>query len=712
MNEMSRVLILAVLATALPSCSTSTPPGRSSPPVLVAAPQPGLPPVPTPAQLEAAACTGVLWIGIRNGQAQPCGQISYPNGWTGEDLFEHQSDEHSENLAKFCLIRWDGAQYPPPDLLDDFAGNWQQHFDELDADCLAVAPAATADYKEWRASETALHAGMSPTSAAGSGGVRLAFLDTGETSDEPYRDRPSPASDPCADGQPCSPHGFSLVTLGRRLLCGGPRTIARCAGVELTSQLALPRLPEDGARAELRPAGGLVGYLSDVARAINREVHAWEAWRPTATPPAGLVMSLSFGWEAYFGGPFERPDEMPARAHAVYAALEHAVCRGALVVAAAGNFQGPPNFGEDAPTSSDAAVLPGAWETKPAPSAIGRHACLEIDRVAYAPLVHSVGGLDADDRPLPNTRPLAMPRLAAYSDHVVVRAYGEPGMATSSLTGSSVGTAVVASAAAAVWSRVPTLSPAAVMQAVYDAGSGVAADVTGAPRLSDYYLVGLGSGPPPVHGIRVRDVVNAAVSPSPVLPPWICGTACAAAPPVDDWDSLPQEAIKSAPAGGTGCHNELAGEGACPHWTYPNIDATPWGGPQPGSNPCTNCNHTPPHSPASVYIELDPEFRLGGEKVSSVADVVLIIGADITDQDWDSNTSGTEQSYRYPVPGISFIAGSNRKVVCIDPSVLDALPDEYGMLLSMTVTTSTGLRSLIAPVLALPADVPGPCTSP
>ena len=172
-------------------------------------------------------------------------------------------------------------------------------------------------------------------------------------------------------------------------------------------------------------------------------------------------MNLSLGWDPALGG-LETPDsDIPAPALAVRTALEHAVCEGALVIAAAGNRSG-------GPTEETGPLLPAAWEERAGPTRARCEALGVTTRdqnfplpgqLAYRPLVFAAGGVRADDSPLFNSREGSEPRLVAFGDHVKVPAPGaqEGPLWTGLLTGTSVSAAVVSASVAAAWYYVNTI---------------------------------------------------------------------------------------------------------------------------------------------------------------------------------------------------------------------------------------------------------------
>jgi hypothetical protein len=95
---------------------------------------------------------------------------------------------------------------------------------------------------------------------------------------------------------------------------------------------------------------------------------------------------------------------------------------------------------------------------------------IEADTSRYAPLVHSVGGVDGRDERLAITRPWGHPRLAAYGMEVTAPAKKVEKGYTEPLTGTSMSAAIVSGIAAGVWRARPTLTAAEVIGLVYSSG--------------------------------------------------------------------------------------------------------------------------------------------------------------------------------------------------------------------------------------------------
>jgi hypothetical protein len=416
--------------------------------------------------------------------------------------------------------------------------------------------------------------------------VRVALLDTQPTGH--------------TGGPGNSDHGFTLARIVERLVCrdedGGG-----CAA-RIVPRLALPisDFAWDDPRATTFDwqNGGYFGTIDQLAQAVWEELGAWRG-----SGEEHLVLNLSVGWVGErFGGLERRVERMPVPVRATYRALQVASCRGALVVAASGNRVGGPEI-ETGP------LLPGGWEWREAPD---RRACRKLlgeEALGAAPaggggpLVYAAGGIHGDGQPLVNARPESEPSRVAYADHAVVG--GEEGGATSILTGSSVATSVVASAAAVVWHHRPELSRAEVMALVWGSGESL-------ERRADLHP---GSTPPAVRRIAVCPALAHACRDG--------GGRCAEVGPVScpEMPRDPPELSEIPPscttvtvdaaqlfvagetvAGHDFCDTETlhfdpeVGEppDPCPFRQYFGVRARPWTAPQPETNPCSGCDIRPP----------------------------------------------------------------------------------------------------------------------
>jgi hypothetical protein len=538
-----------------------------------------------------------------------CPEPRPSGGWTTAGLFPGATDAW---LKRFCLYEHAGVSPAPPHV-----GGLQR----LDPDAMALAPMGGAlrdalwpslrDHFLQQAGHAELPA------VAGAELVRLAVVDTAATRETGGEADPG-----------TSPHGYTLLNMAKELTCDA----AGACRAQVSSRLALAWMCFDrNQQAGCRnlAEGGIVGSIAEVAAAIYTET---EAWRATTT--RRLVLNLSIGWPGVFGGSEPVIDQMPAPVAASLAALEYASCRGAIVVAAAGNRSWGPQ-GDAGP------LYPAGWEARTAPSFVAcqdrgaqpRPADFPGASGIYRPLVHAVGGVDAGGRPLANSRPGGEPRLVAFADHAVVEdALGAP---TAVFAGSSVATLVASAAAATVAYYRPDLRPDQVMDMVYTSG----ADLGRVPAFC------LGGAPCPVTTLHARRASLCAAAAEACTKPGSCPALpeCldAAALDLSGVDLRPfVETAQPADLGTLGtrfptsatCRGERLLHGKpvprdpCPHWQYYGGWPYRAADPQPGSDPCPNCTEMLVDGLAGgtgvLYVEIDDQFQ--GE----LTDATLKCGAE------------------------------------------------------------------------------------
>lgn len=607
------------------------------------------------------------WIGLKSDlESHDCPDAP---GWTAGPLFAQEDESPIPlGLRGFCLYEGTDADASP---LKGLVGRGD--LAAVAPDHMAVGTSANElkaamwqelrDHFLARAGDVDLPVGPGPP-------PRLAFADTGPTN----------AVDPENGWTDSSPHGYTLANLAKELLCDS----AGACLAEVTSRLALPHTDLSPDRHPL--LGGYIGTLGEAAVAIRGEVHAWE----TAAGGGPLIVNLSLGWDGVlFGGVQAKVEDMPLGVRAVYRAIEDAVCRGALVVAAAGNVGGGPD-----PESGP--LHPAAWEQRPAPS---YPSCVRALRgtgkpdpslwpAAYWPLVWAAGGVGAGGGALANARPGGEPGLAAFADHAV--AADSRGAPTATLTGSSVAAAVVSAAAAAVWHYRPGLKPHEVMALVYDGGDDLSRD-------AEYCLGGTAGLPCPLAGHAVRRVsLCAAVDQACASGGGACPASLPSCPAVADLDlssvdlgaflDPPPTAVdlddKTFSSAVTGCggetlHYSVRPPDPCPHHQYYGLTVELWIGPQPGSNPCSACwmdsnvnANLAGGGTATLRLEIDPDFD------GTLTSPTLILGVETYDLD----------------PASTLFAGDQAVIENV-PVPLDA---ETPILLSFTLN---GTRSVVSPVL-------------
>ncbi|MCR9160710.1 MAG: S8/S53 family peptidase [Nannocystaceae bacterium] len=375
--------------------------------------------------------------------------------WSGEAVF--QGSAVPSGLRRYCAYSFDGSATAADveDLEHAITTRHGTPF-ELGVDCQAVEPQNTAitdaigpdlhAFFDWMSGHITADQAQAAVQLLTPAPIHTAVVDT-------YPQHP------VAPPEPNSTHGPVVASVIESFLCpsGG-------CNAKVRTYLGLPRTADGLDLTD----GGQVGRQSDLARGIFAALVADQA-----SGSDHLVINLSVAWEAEEFGGMNLGDMDPA-ARAVYDVIRVARCRGALIVAAAGNQSGISCTGE--------AMAPARWEGIAAPAA-GECTDLGIanpfvDPVAGSRLVHAVGGLFGPNTPMANSRGLGMPRLAAAASHTT--ASTRQGLQLPAVrTGTSIAAAVTSATASLVWSYRPELSPSEVMNALYNSGSvvsGVASD--------------------------------------------------------------------------------------------------------------------------------------------------------------------------------------------------------------------------------------------
>jgi Subtilase family len=543
---------------------------------------------PSDEELEDMMCSSQHQIALRSVGANACPNV---DGWQDTPVF----DGATGILGRFCRYDWIGqpALEPDVDLLDGTIG-----ISKTASDCgVALSQGVPTDDAVWTevggAVEAAFHHGIGRASAsdlnlseseASRWKVTVAVVDSVP--------EPKPAL-------PRSQHGELMVSLINDIAC--PAGLLAC-DVDVVRELGLPRYG-NGLGDFVR--GGYYGTQADVAKAIYDAV---ESWRSTSgsenqAEPSKLIINLSVGWEGNLYGDVDDPTPRPS-VEAVHAAIEWAACHGALVIAAAGNR---------GYTCETGPLLPGAWETHPAPNNLR---CQELGApnppasVGYKPLLYSIGGLSHDRRPMQGTREDGMPRLAALATNAVAAGDG------TTITGTSASTAAASGAAALVWSYNPQLTPSAVMNILYQSGAPT-------PLSANYYLAGALNTD--VRAINACRAVEAACNlPSATCPtaPFASPLACIGGPPpvsvaavldelelsYDDYTNptVIGDDIECESECGTPSFAFIADPSmpaACPE---PSSQQMPFALPQPTQIGCPNC--TLDLTWKAVYASIDPAY--------------------------------------------------------------------------------------------------------
>lgn len=615
-------IVIVAAVPALSACSAATHPGwhhELPPPAEEEGP---------PGEVDfSAACDDRRWIGTLEAgpglgseddmtkrperRTRTC-----PEGW--QQLFAAAGDP-PPGLQRFCY-------YEGGDPRDEYRVIEDGHmgygpFASIHRDCRVVGPAAESVFSRyfWPLRNRFVREAGRAEAPVAAHRVRLAIVDSvRDDAERPERDECMPRA---RGDRECSPHGWALVNLAKDLLCDpGRASCAADVGVRRVLRWTYEIRRQDEPPKEIEmgigePGGGLYGSRRDLALAIRREVADW--WATPDRPH--LILNLSVGWEGIYG------EEAPE----VRGAIEDAVCRGALVVAAAGNRRAGPR-------SLDKPLLPAAWERDPAPTFARCRALIGeppppslLAPVSYRPLLYAVGGVRQGGRVLANGRPNATPRLVAFGDHAPVLYPSSPpwpktpveSSPARTLTGTSISTLVVAAAAAARWNEDLDLSPYAVMDRLWQASAPYAVDLA-----VDFCLDPEKNCPP---GQQARRVF--------VHP----GAAAAAASPEQDRptiDSYKQEfADATRPADFfqltrvADCDPDVLAYGGelpadanlCPQrWSF-DVAAQPWLGPQPESDHNPDCTYTQ-GSPGMLVLEFDPCFRIEGAP-ARLDDLTLVV---------------------------------------------------------------------------------------
>lgn len=525
------------------------------------------------------------WVGLDKDADTPCPRPGN-SGWIVDKLFVPVGGGGIPNippaLRPFCLYSWAPPGSVPAAALASLNALLPGQLSALEEDSLSVTTSG--------ALETALRsgfehefleqAGATPPLAAGSRPPYLAIVDTSiDDSTHAYRNVGK------------SPHGYTLLNLARALLC----QTSPCSA-QISSSLAMPFYRQAGQVKRDTTIGGMYGSVAELARGVQREVARWAGLNPDRS----LILNLSLGWDPAFGGGEATVPAMPLAVRAAYASLADARCRGALVVAAAGNDPGG--------RITRGPIYPAAWEQRAAPdlgactAALGSAPPARLFPTtgpAYRPLVYAVSGIQADGEQLANRRPGAGAALVAYADHGTAPGASGP---TAVLTGSSVATLIASAAAAQVWSHLPGLRADQVMGHVYQGGD----IVSGTPN---FVLTPSRTLRPHIRRASICSAQHRACTVS---------GRCATSPPTCPvWDkkaldltpSLELAAFETATtvdlSGKTttaslpkACHrrsialgeDETTPTDPCPDRQYRSTQGAPWEtDPQPGSSFCPSC---------------------------------------------------------------------------------------------------------------------------
>jgi len=367
---------------------------------------------PPPEDFE--SCAPERRVGVALGHAT-CPQAR--GAWTGGPLFDDPSIRSRSGDA-LCAYEYVGRRFDLtglPSLRVDLDGDGD--LEELageewtDADCSVAIPMDVRDViaPSRRATFHRMSGRLEELPDAPMTPVTVAVLDSA-----PDQRRPSVELE-AGD----NPHGAVVGSVIADLACPGGEG---CAAHLVSRQV-------------LTNGDSRTGFLGDVARAI------------AASADAGVI-NLSIGWLPRFHATPEGDER--GVVEALRAALDHAVCHGALTVAAAGN-RGTLADDNSGMTFPAAFAAERAWHCPDA-------------------LVTPVGTVDVDDTSPPNvTRDGGQPPLVALGVGVTTDAAG----GASPTTGTSLSAATVSGIAAVLRAYAPELSNAELLARLVESGVGL-----------------------------------------------------------------------------------------------------------------------------------------------------------------------------------------------------------------------------------------------
>ncbi len=580
-------------------------------------------------------CSGTDWIGLVP-QGQTCPVVDNPF-WKGGPLFPNVDNEGVKTpLDRYCHYERKDASGPStlkeqeqlPKLGEVAAKDWLQCDTEVVAPMSPASDVAAAMSDDLTAAFSATLDVPPAPLLGGNGRVRVAVVDTW----------------PDESNVGISAHGYGMASIINDLTCkelGGP---AACP-IEIRAYLGL-NVVERGHRDNT--TGGYYGVRTKIARSIYDAVNDWTSVSDTTR----LVINISAGWdEAYSADPQLSSD-------AVHDAIDFATCKGALVIAAAGNNAGGQNSAS--PPSVDA-MFPAAWEgTKPT-------SCSGPSDIT---LLYAAGAVDNLDSEPAFVREKGTPPHVAPSFAVPATGF-LPGTPAGPFSGTSVSAAVTSAVAAMVWHFDDTLDADGVMGILRSTGVKV-----GLTR--DFGLV-----PPAGLGVRRLSYCQAIAA---VEPGMNCNTPKEGQGTPTTWDVAELEASLATPSAtfdgasytakdssstvcatpifvdstGTG---RFTGPSACPFQEYPNSAFFPWVTPQPGISSCPACSlsvqdPTTGILEMAIYDELDtPDGLAHAEILTLWSGRTVVARYDLASME---DTSGTRlgdglkpgEVYKVELPGI------------------------------------------------------------
>lgn len=422
--------------------------------------------IPVSGGLIPAECIGAPVVGILDNPSGSCEIRELPPGWIWQAMFEDGSPEVAaltspvpEEFQRFCMYEYVGQQ----DLksveeynliLQAIDNHPDLSLDSVAADCMGFKEQSSLNDLDFRKL-------LNESFMLNIGGIESSDLAATLPYQRPVRvEVVDSVSQTAVDNgfTPHNVHGLFMSALIGNIACPGGD--ATCLD-SIHHLLAMPR-------RDYQLPDWTVGedYASkvDLAIQIYAAVQQWREDKHNHAPNATdrLVLNISLGYQRVNQGvdDFDRGPQASLKT-----ALDFAACHGALVFAASGNVRD-----ENCPQNDLGPLAPASFEMLPAPTeqechALGFDPDWAQDYPVFSndprPLVYAIGGVDAYDEPLANSRPKSQPTLVALGANAV-------GNDTSmALTGTSISTAVASATAQLLWMYNPRLRPDEVYFAMY-----------------------------------------------------------------------------------------------------------------------------------------------------------------------------------------------------------------------------------------------------
>ena len=366
-------------------------------------------------------------------------------------------------------------------------------------------------------------------------------------------------SQPPSDLTSPSAHGYNLAVIAQSLSMLPGSVNNRMIDIRTVRAMRL----NDQTMTLSSSVPGTHGYLSDLAEAIYVAIRPDD--RPGHSPNQAHVLSTSMGWHRLveLGGDIGSTSAgEKAPAGAVFAALQYANCRGALVFAAGGNALSATDYDP---------IYPAAYTTRLALDSAGCDREFGITHPQHQrSLVQSVHATLADGRSFSSGLQGAISAFGAFGLHATAKIPGTA-LYLHPSNGSSYATIVASTAAAVAWFANRSLPPNEVLSIVHRSG----ALLNESPVLHDGHRT-------QVRQIKVCSALEESCRTTGSCPQ---GTRCGSASPY----TPPMPAFPVAVGTPSACRPPNAAVSGLPDCTLTveGIDHRPHTGPQPGEVICT-----------------------------------------------------------------------------------------------------------------------------